>query len=389
MQDPDAVRRAAAQLTALAADLLRDGTRALAPDLESPAATGLAAFYTGLGPWLGWQVAHGVLDLPPAHAAVLATHLAHGRSRVARLHAAAAQVLGALSAAGVTAVVLKGTHTAHTLFPEPGTRPSQDVDLLIAPGAQPAAERVLTALGFRAEPVRTPGRREWAAPGAVAARSEAYTHADAPWGIDLHTGLERRHARALLLSPGRIDPAAAPLVRLGALTARALPSPLGVVYQAAHLAGHLPYLLPLRLLELVLMLRKDLRFDLAAWGALRVHVHALHAERLVYPGFALAQRLAPGCVASDALAEWSARVPERMRRVIAELPLDGLTGDSRARRLALTMMWVRGPGDLARVVARQLWPGDATLRELGAFYTRRLRFISRVDDRRAPLPVGH
>lgn len=389
MRDPDAVRRAAAQLTRATGELLRGEMSTLVSDTESPTATGLAAFYTGLGPWLGWQVERGALKVLPEHADVLATHLAHGRGRVALLNAGAAKVIAALEAVGVTAVVLKGTQTAHTLFPDPGTRPSQDVDLLVAPAAQPAAERVLTSLGFRAEPVRTPGRREWTAPGEVRARSEAFTHAEAPWGIDLHTGLERRYARALRLSPGRLDPQDAPLAQLGALTARVLPSPLGLVYQAAHLAGHLPYLLPLRLLELVLMLRQDVGEEPAKWIALRAHVRAEHAERLVYPGLALAQRLAPGCVSDDALAEWGARVPGRMRRAIAELPLDGLTGDSRARRAALTMMWVRGPADLVRVIARQLWPHDATGPDLAAFYARRLRFLSHDDERQAPLPVGH
>jgi hypothetical protein len=389
LRDAEAVRRSAATLTRVTGALLRDGSCAVTGAIESPDATGQAAFYTGLGPWLGWQIERGALEMPRAHADVLATHLAHGRARAARLHAGATEVLTAFANVGVTAVVLKGAHLAHTLFPEPGTRPAQDVDLLVSPADRHVAEHVLTTLGFRAEPVRTSGRREWTAPGGAAAQSRDFTHADAPWGIDLHTGLERRYARALRLTPGRIDPIDAPLELLGALTARVLPTPLALVYQAAHLAGHLPHLLPLRLLELVLLLRKGVGTSPAEWQALRAHVLAARAERLVYPGLALAQRLAPGCVDADALAEWGTRVPPAMRRVTATLPLDGLVGDSRARRAALTMMWIGDARDLMRVVARQLWPGDATAGGFAAFYARRLRFVTRGGERRAALPVGH
>jgi len=96
--------------------------------------------------------------VPPA---VLARLREERREHVAlaiKLDAALDGVLEACSAAGIPVVVLKGLALAR-LYPSPWLRPRSDLDLLIDPLHWPAADRVLTGMGYRlrdAEHVRRP-----------------------------------------------------------------------------------------------------------------------------------------------------------------------------------------------------------------------------------------
>ena len=78
-------------------------------------------------------------------------------SRVARretakelLHAVEVRaVLDALAAAGIPAVLLKGTPLAYTVYPLPACRPRSDTDLLVRPEDVSVARRVLASLDYR------------------------------------------------------------------------------------------------------------------------------------------------------------------------------------------------------------------------------------------------
>lgn len=61
---------------------------------------------------------------------------------------ATAEIVELLRGSGVEPVVLKGPVTSRWLRPEPGTRYSTDVDVLVAPGEREAAETALTAAGY-------------------------------------------------------------------------------------------------------------------------------------------------------------------------------------------------------------------------------------------------
>jgi hypothetical protein len=62
---------------------------------------------------------------------------------------ATVEVCGALTQAGVRALVLKGPPMAAALYPAPELRPSLDVDLLVAPDDLDAAQRALESLGYQ------------------------------------------------------------------------------------------------------------------------------------------------------------------------------------------------------------------------------------------------
>src|SRR5436305_1421929 len=62
------------------------------------------------------------------------------------------EVLGALQASGVMALITKGTALAYSIYPAPDLRPRTDVDLLIADGDFAAVRAVFAALGFGETP---------------------------------------------------------------------------------------------------------------------------------------------------------------------------------------------------------------------------------------------
>jgi hypothetical protein len=106
---------------------------------------------------MGALLAHRVRATPTTHGAALqqlaaeALRKAEHRSLLQR--AAAVEAVAALARAGIAAAALNGTALNGRLYPPP-TRPGTDVDLLITPGATPAALVVLTELGYD-EPART------------------------------------------------------------------------------------------------------------------------------------------------------------------------------------------------------------------------------------------
>jgi hypothetical protein len=100
---------------------------------------------------------------PGLHAAdPLAVGLAQADLRVAYLvgtaellRAVQDQILAALAAAGVQALVFKGTSFADRLYPDPALRPFDDIDLLVPPEALEPARTVLAGAGLTAVPQRS------------------------------------------------------------------------------------------------------------------------------------------------------------------------------------------------------------------------------------------
>jgi hypothetical protein len=77
------------------------------------------------------------------HAYLCAVHLA------SRQEAEAVRVLGALVAAGVEVVLLKGGDLRFRVYPDPATRPMADLDILVPPEQEGRARAVLEAFGYR------------------------------------------------------------------------------------------------------------------------------------------------------------------------------------------------------------------------------------------------
>ena len=262
----EAWRNAMGQIEATARAVLSGRTGVLDGD---PAAIGLAGYISGMGPLLGWWRETGLIAAEPGVGRVLELHLRHNRLRAARMETAAIRVVEALSRKGLDVVVLKGAHTARDYFPDPGARPASDIDLLVRAEQVVPAEAVLQAEGL-VEASRGARESSWRpAQGPTSPRALTLVHADDPWSIDLHASLD------IFVSAG------APLARLdlaGPMTglarwapnprARTLDQPLLLLHLAAHAGSGLQNLTLLRLVELHLVIRRDLTDGALSWDCL-------------------------------------------------------------------------------------------------------------------------
>lgn len=283
---------------------------------------GIAAYTSGMGPLLSHWISAGLLHAPAATADVLAIHYRHNSVRMERLAARCADAVAHLTGAGVEVTVLKGMNTAFTCFPTPGTRPTSDIDLMIASEDRPAAERILRDLDYRPEHATTePDQQFWRhASSSSLPQSLSYDHQDDPWGIDLHTSANRRYARG------------APLIRLDALVrdtalerwplcqdARTLPPAADLLFLACHASCNFGNLRMLRLVELVLAIRSGEARPGWCWDQLVELGLRTGTLSSAYPALALADALVPGTVPADVLSNCRKDAPEAVVRVVSGL----------------------------------------------------------------------
>jgi Uncharacterised nucleotidyltransferase len=337
-------------------------------------ALGIAAYLTGTGALLGHWIGRGALAADGGAAALFALHLAHGRARAERALRLMEDAAAALAGAGVEPIVAKGMATAHTLFPESGTRPMGDIDLVVPPAAVDAAERALAAAGFVRQPgdyERRPYHADWRAPGDDGAvHSLSLMHRDNPLSLNLRDGFDRHTAvgRVRLGWPGPGD--TAPLPGLCA-PVRAVVGPFRVAHLAAHASEQRENLLPIRLVELVLAFRADV--DPAALEALLRERRMLHR---VHPALALAERLAPGTVDARLMRALDDAAGPRLRRTVAALDLAYL--QRLDQRVAGGRGFAsRGLADDVRAALRWLVPFDSP-RRVAQHYRTRLRRLFRI-----------
>lgn len=351
-----------------------------APRLEcdDPAALGVAAFASGMGPLLGYWVSEGVIQADPDSAAVLRRQFRISCERAALMRRHLDEVLGRFADRAIAATLLKGAHTAGRYFPHVATRPAADIDILVHPAQESAAREALSAAGFlEARRTGHPVRSEWIhrhSPRQV--RSLEVEHPDNPWLIDLHTGLERCYFRGRTVAFGRLAFECTEPIAGRRPSVYALAEPL----LSAFLAVHATYLIRdvrlLPILELVLVVRESTRVGTLRWEALWNLLDATASARFAYPGFELAERLAPGTIDHDFLAALRECGTKRMTRVIDQVDAAGvaLLG---ARSFDDRLIWARGAIDHLLILTELLWASDdaATWAAQLQIYRRRLRLL--------------
>jgi len=334
---------------------------------------GIVALISGMGPLLGYWIERGLLDVSEPLAHLLGRHLAHGRTRVARIRREIAPALEALIAAGTAPGILKGFHTAHVYFPEPGLRPLADVDVYVDPTHEERAAQALAGAGFVASHNEAHFKSDWYPPGGRGRiRSLEMWHARSPWKIELHSALEfgtlLRHGVCL----ENAVPITAPWDTLG-VPLRTAPQPLLFVAATVHLSSELLSARLLRLVELVFIARRDVPSGALDWAAVEDLLERTGATRFTYPAFALVEQLAPGTVPPNLHGRAHERSSRIARSVVAALtpatPI--LTGHvSFAERL----MWEPGPLGIARRVLQMVLPARRVpTRDVLSIYASRLR----------------
>ena len=314
-------------------------------------AVGVAALITGVGPLLGAWILGGDLDADDPIANVLVRHLAHGRAREARIRAVVLPVLARMERAGLQPGAIKGFHTAHGYFPEPGARPFADVDVVVPPAAIASAEDQLREAGFVPEP-RTGGigyKREWFPPeGRGDVWSYELWHARSRWKLDLHDGLNFDSVVRNVRAPQ--TPRFADVLRLDDVTLRVADPNETIAALAAHASTELYSQRLLRCVELVLVVRRATTAGTLDWLAVESSLAERESLRFAYPMLALTERLAPGAVDGVFLARLRDATTARARAVTSALSPTAPVLDS-GFSLRTRLMWALG----TTATLRWLW----------------------------------
>ena len=291
--------------------------------LELPAdggtrALGAAVSAAGMGPLLGFWCKAGWIEAWPPVLDLLTQHLEHGHRRAARLRQEFERILVPFANRGIEVLVLKGTDTAYRYFPEPGTRPTTDIDILVMPHDLQAAQRTLRDLGFAEARGGDRYRTTWIPPTVGVVRSLELAHADNPWSLDLHVSLDRSLFPGLTMTFGHPGPEAreGEVWRQFSRPVRVLPAPLLLNYLAAHTSSHFYSMTLIRLVELVLVARRDFGARADRWRAFRDVVRRSATGRFVFPALYLTERLAPGAIDALVLDEIVATASPRLLRLV-------------------------------------------------------------------------
>jgi hypothetical protein len=370
-------QRALAAIEALVAALLsgRSPQRLATPNEADQRAFGVAVHTSGTGPWLGWHVEQGLLDAAPAIRSLLLDHLSHSRTRFTHLEAITHEVVGLLRDCAETVVVLKGMSTVLGVFTDPALRPMADIDILPYKCDITECERVLAAHGYlpRSEARHPrPYRSEWVPSrfnGPL--RSLTITHAEDPVAVDLHGSLDIDFFGVQTVAFG--VPAVDMLAAAPAYGDRAcvLRQPLLGAQLAVHASHGLHSLTLIRLIELTLVLRHDMRSQ-DDWSGLSECIRQHRAQRFAYPALTLVEKLAPATVPPAVLSALTRAAPARLQRVVSSMRpasaqrLDKLAIDER-------FMWAGTPLEHIRRLGNMLLPTGPTgsLRRLARIYVER------------------
>lgn len=234
--------------------------------------------------------------------------------------AVASDIVSAFEAKGVDVTILKGMNTAHTYFPEPGARPLSDIDLLVSPSDEAAAGEALSSMGF--EPGIT-GRcqRNWRRSDAARQpRSLCFVHADDPWSVDLQTSLSRYMAGGGRVA--RLDEVRRDFGRARWLCnprAGVLDQPLRLLQLAVHASEGLESLTLLRLVELIIVIKRDEASESLSWSEFLELGQSTDALRYAYPALQCCERLSPGTVPDDVLGRCRRAAPDTVRGIVDRL----------------------------------------------------------------------
>src|SRR5438105_2268443 len=93
------------------------------------------AMVLGMAPLLHWQLSAWHIVLAPRAQAKLAAAREASTLRQQAIQCQLVEILDACRPAGIEPLVLKGAYLAAHIYPQPGLRPMNDIDLLVRPEA--------------------------------------------------------------------------------------------------------------------------------------------------------------------------------------------------------------------------------------------------------------
>lgn len=283
---------------------------------DDPIALSIACYTSGTGPLLGSWIEQGKLTTTAQNAEILRIHLDHNRMRMARLTTWASEAVDALSAVGAIPIVMKGMHTAHHYFDEPGQRVASDIDLLVRPDELPIVAGVLTELNY--EPRKGSFlQRSWARPAtAETPVTLTYVHRDDPWSIDLHEGVVCKLAGGSLVADiSALLPTIAldswHLSRGGVV----FPPPLLLIHLLIHASRCFVSLTLQRQYEICLVIRRNDGREAFDWPAFAELCDLGGFWPFLYPALRCAERLSPNIIPPPIMTRACAATPPMVRKL--------------------------------------------------------------------------
>jgi hypothetical protein len=281
-------------------------------------ALGLAGYTSGMGPLLGYWIETGNVEAGPEAETILGLHLHHNRARNQMLASHGRSVVEQLTAAGVPVVLFKGMHTAFVYFPDPGTRPMSDIDIYIPPAHMPAAEAILTEMGFRPNlQFRGPHGYDWKYPQIRQMPvTLMHVHQGDPWGLDVQGSLNRRLATRSVVMLDRLSDMCNSSWSLSS-AASVQAQPLLALHLAAHISESFHNVTLLRLCEFAMVLRRDCASGDLRWDDFLAGARRIGGGHFVYPALYLCEQLAPGMIPTQVLATCRASAPAQLLRLLA------------------------------------------------------------------------
>ncbi len=103
-----------------------------------------------VGPLLYWHLKEYAIPYPQQTRRALAGMYARQKAMASGQAETLAEIIKTFTAAGIACVVIKGGALAHIIYPEPGLRPMEDLDILVKPQQAQQARALLVEIGFRA-----------------------------------------------------------------------------------------------------------------------------------------------------------------------------------------------------------------------------------------------
>lgn len=361
--------RAAICMFEQAASRILTSERVLEPIDGDPEVVGIAGYLSGMGPLVAYWIEQGALRASPAVTEVLKLHLRHNRARNIRMQKEAREIVRLFAEHRIDAIILKGMHTAWAYFPDPGTRPVSDIDLLVNAAQADTANALLAANGFHQCGPRSYKETTWRANGSPdLPQTLSLVHVDDPWAVDLHHSINAR--------PGEIKPYAMldialdqfpDMQRAPWLDAYALAQPMLLLHLATHSSLSFENLTLLRLVELVSVIRKDIADNRLDWREFLDAAERASATGLACPALYYAELLSPGTVPNFVLAKCEeAATPTVMKLLRRYTPATV----QRLERYSMEehFMWTRGRLGPARRVLSRLAPAGRSPSELFYHY---------------------
>jgi len=284
-------------------------------------AMGIAGYTSGTGPLLGYWIERGIVRTDNETAELFRLHLLHNRRRMERLSQVAREAVQKLTDANILTVILKGMHTAFRYFPEPGTRPLSDVDLYIPMESMSRAERLFLELGYQRVPrMRSPYACDWIVPSLPRnPRTLTFVHEDDPWSLDVLGTLDKKLSTGARIRFANLLPCAEPADWFPGGRVFFMRQPLLALYLAAHISQTLLNTTVLRVLELVLVIRRDSADQRLDWSEFLRGAVEIGGARFVYPALVFAEQLAPGTIPGEVMAAAAAAAPKNLRSVVERL----------------------------------------------------------------------